>query len=181
MPTTPLSYMTVSNWITAQVISLWWYNLQYCVHCLPCRPNRPLPKPAYEYEYIDSESGGVALAKNLTWQRTSPTQQQMKWWAHALPLPLRRTRRCNQGFLQCCFGYPWSTSTIECDCVSYKKCWSLWGHQNCPVRFDMLIRMDFLCVGKDIQSFTTEILQLPPFRAYCYCTIMQSAVAGVPD
>ena len=90
MPTTPLSYMTVSNWITAQVISLWWYNLQYCVHCLPwiaaqtstnfdcgniiynnvfttfpCRPNRPLPKPAYEYEYIDSESGGVALP-NMT-------------------------------------------------------------------------------------------------------------------
>ena len=57
--------MTVSNWITAQVISLWWYNLQYCVHCLPCRPNRPLPKPVYEYEYIDSGTGDVALP-NMT-------------------------------------------------------------------------------------------------------------------
>ena len=30
-----------------------------------CRPNRPLPNPVYEYEYMSSGSGGVALT-NMT-------------------------------------------------------------------------------------------------------------------
>lgn len=37
-----------------------------CVHCLLCRPNRPIPNPVYnEWEYTDSASGGVVLA-NMT-------------------------------------------------------------------------------------------------------------------
>ena len=36
------------------------------VHCLLCRPNRPLPNPVYEeYEYMGGGSGGVVLA-NMT-------------------------------------------------------------------------------------------------------------------
>ena len=33
------------------------------VHCLLCRPNRPLPNPVYEYEHSDKES--IALG-NMT-------------------------------------------------------------------------------------------------------------------
>ena len=44
LPTTPLSYMTVSNWITAQVISLWWYHLQYCAHYFPMQAQSPSPQ-----------------------------------------------------------------------------------------------------------------------------------------
>ena len=31
------------------------------VHLLLCRPKHPLPNPVYEYEYMGSGSGGVAL------------------------------------------------------------------------------------------------------------------------
>ena len=45
--------------------ALWWCTPQCCVHLLLCRPKRPLPNPVYEYEYMGSGSGGVALT-NMT-------------------------------------------------------------------------------------------------------------------
>ena len=56
----------------------------------PCRPNRPLPKLVYEYEYIDSGSEGVALP-NYDKEPSYMTANEVA--AHALPLPLRKTRR----------------------------------------------------------------------------------------
>ena len=48
--------MEVSSWIPA-VFSTLLYGGELCsVHCLLCRPNRPLPNPVYEYEYSDKES-----------------------------------------------------------------------------------------------------------------------------
>ena len=47
------------------------------VRCLLCRPNRPLPNPAYGNEYVDSGSGGVTpsymTAKGVVTSFTSGT------------------------------------------------------------------------------------------------------------
>ena len=45
--------------------ALWWCTPQCCVHLLLCRPKRPLPNPVYEYEYMGSGSGGVALTNMM--------------------------------------------------------------------------------------------------------------------
>ena len=41
------------------------FLMQCCVHLLLYRPKRPLPNPVYEFEYMGSGSGGVALT-NMT-------------------------------------------------------------------------------------------------------------------
>ena len=64
--TTPYTQLSVVGLVLCSVPGvLWWYTPQCCVHLLLCRPKRPLPNPVYEYEYMGSGSGGVALT-NMT-------------------------------------------------------------------------------------------------------------------
>ena len=60
----------MSSWLTALVVGtcavIYIYIYISWVHCLLCRPNRPIPNPVYsECDYTDSASGGVVLA-NMT-------------------------------------------------------------------------------------------------------------------
>ena len=63
-------YIYLNNWLSVVGLQLLYlvhcaHTHQCCVRCLLCRPNRPLPNPVYEYEYMDSGAGGAALA-NMT-------------------------------------------------------------------------------------------------------------------